>query len=447
MKIHLIDLPYPYGRKRIHPNGSLLSAAARLIAQGYEITYTDLNIDEELRIPYDQGDVWGISVYGAPYIPEAISFARKFNEFDIPILVGGQAVENLSQEQFARLFKGTNAHQIKGDGDVEKICGVPHGERIPRFSLRPTFANLREEYLDTYLRLEMPLLISQGCVYGCHFCAAQKRTDESFVQLSAFEETLEYLVLEAQKRKIDEIAFYASSLDFFQNPQKIEKFLVVIRNVQETSGVKIRLRSLSCMKSFLRAKKEIPNFGELLKQSGMEAIGFGVDGADVSVWKSQGKNHNKQTDVEECLEYCTRIGIQPEVLLVMGFPEDTLSSLVNNVISAARYVRRWPQVMLRPYLAKSFVPGNDDWKNNVAGVEDMLNNFELFYNLDFAAIGSSITHPRRWHRYASNAAYLTVIGMFTFRGNCDTPPLLPQGEPGMYGKISRFVNRYIPADK
>ncbi len=447
MRIHLIDLPYPYGGNWIRPNGSLLGASAQLIARGYEVTYTDLNIDEELCIPYDQRDVWGISVYGAPYIPVAISFARKYHEYNIPILVGGQAIENLTQEQFTKLFVETNAHQVLDQEDVQRICGIPQGERNVQFSMRLAFKNLREEYLDTYLRLEIPLLISQGCVYGCHFCAAKKRTEESFVRMYQFEETLEYLVSEAQKRNIDEISFYASSLDFFQNPQKIEKFLVVMRDVQETSGVKIRLRSLSCMKSFLRAKKEIPNFSELLKQSGMHAIGFGVDGADVSVWKSQGKNHNKQTDVEECLEYCTRIGIQPEVLLVMGFPEDTLSSLVNNVISAIRYVHRWPSVMLRPYLAKSFVPGNNDWKNTVAGVQTVVENFELFYNLDFAAIGSSVTHPRRWHRYASNAAYLTIISVFTLSGNCDTPPLFPQGESGIYGKFARWVNKYIPADK
>ena len=446
MKIHLIDLQYPYGKQRVHPNGSLLGASAQLIAQGYEVTYTDLNMVEELHIPYNVGDVWGISAYGAPYIPEAVAFARKYSEYDLSILVGGQAIEGLSREQFASLFAGTKAVQILSTDDVVSLCGEATGNKHD-FSLRLAFMNLSERYLDAYLRVEIPLWISQGCVYGCYFCAAKKRTEETFVRLYAFEETLEYLVSQAQKRNIDEISFYASSLDFFQNPQKIEKFLIVIRNIQETSGVKIRLRSLSCMKSFLRAKKEIPNFGELLKQSGMEAIGFGVDGADVSVWKSQGKNHNKQTDVEECLEYCTRIGIQPEVLLVMGFPEDTLSSLVNNVISAARYVRRWPQVMLRPYLAKSFVPGNDDWKNNVVGVEVVLDNFELFYNLDFSAIGSSITHPRRWHRYASNTAYLTIIGVFTLLGKCDTPPLLPQGESGIYGKFSRLINRYIPADK
>ncbi len=217
--------------------------------------------------------------------------------------------------------------------------------------------------------------------------------------------------------------------------------------MQEETCVKIRVRCLACLPSFLRASEEIPNFGTLLKRAGLWCVGLGVDGTDKDIWKAQGKNQNKKHQVWNCLALARKIGIHAEILLVMGFREETLWTLLKTLWISLVITLGWRNTTMRPYLAKPFVPGNDEWKVSPPELEKLVENPKLFYNLDFAAIGSKLTHPRPWHRYASNIAYLTLIGVFTPFGRCDTSPLLPQGNPGLYGRIARLWNRVMPFDR
>lgn len=448
MKFALINLRHPYGKSQVYFNASLASVAAMLLVMGHSVEYLDFNLDNPDDPRLMNADVIGISLIGAPYIPGALALAEHLKDSGKPILMGGQVIENLSEGQFAKIFAGTNARQIRNNSDLANFLEC-NPTKIPnpyRLSLRAIWETLTPERRRTYISNEMPLVVGQGCAFQCAFCAAHKREREVHVSTDSFEYGLRYLANEAKQAGVRQLNFYASSLDFFQNPEKIAEYLEVLAQVQEETGIRIQVRCLSCMQSFLRASEKITNFGPLLKRAGLWCIGFGADGTDLSVWKAQKKFQNKPNEVRECLDLCEQLGVHAEILLVIGFPEDTVRTLAKTLWSGLRFTTKWRGTTLRPYLAKPAVPGNDNWKT-AEEVEEFVNNPELFYNLDFASIGSTLTHPHRWHRYASNIAYLTLIGVFTPFGRCDTSPLLPQGNSGLYGRLARLVNRMMPFDR
>ncbi len=462
-KIALINLRYPYEKNHIYMSGSLVVTAARFLEAGFNVEFIDLNtFPVKKKLLENPGffdslktcDYIGISVTGAPSLPDAINLCHTIHYFlpAIPILLGGQVIVGLSSTQFDTLFAGIRAFRVTRDEhNLHRVLGREHPltspYEIPHF---PAYNRMNQELLRRYLSSEMTLVISQGCKFACAFCAAAKKQREVQVRFDTLRTDLYYLAGRALQFGLDHLEFYASSLDFFQNPQIVVGHLEVLAEVSQITGIRIQVRCLSCMSSFLNAFKVIENFGELLKKSGIWCIGFGVDGSDVSVWKYQKKFQNTDTGFTQCVQLCKKFGIRAEMLMVLGFPQDTFKTLLRAVWNCIGTSIRYSNVVARPYLAKKQVPGNDEWENthDPHGVVDQLmKNPNLFYNLDFCVLGSPLTHPNFFHRFISNAAYLCIILFLTPFGKCTTSPLLPQGAGGIMGWIAKHINRMMPFDR
>ena len=82
-------------------------------------------------------------------------------------------------------------------------------------------------------------------------------------------------------------------------------------------------------------------------------------------------------------------------------------------MNAFKYITKYDNVMLRPYLAKEIIPGNEEWNNNLEFQKKFVENPELFYNLDFCMIGSKLIHPNFWHRFWSNFTFLVICFLFS----------------------------------
>lgn len=464
MNIVIINPRYPYGKDQIYLNGSVTSVAARLLAMGHEVDIIDLNIDR-LETPHVHtlvmaADLIGISLTGAPHIPGVIELTQAIRVIapSCKIMLGGQVIKHLTTVQFRKIF-GDTVIQI-GDGDNPKIknsdefalarllgceiTDIPKPNVVP-FS--PVYRRMGEDRMSEYLRHEMTLVVSQGCRFKCKFCAAEKRMVEGFRALGHFQNDLTYMVEVAKRHNIEQLNFYASSLDFFQNPDELREYLEILAHVQEEHGVKIRVRCLSCMTSFLQARHQMKDFDSLIHHAGVWCVGFGSDGTDEAVWKAEQKPHNSVAKLIECMETCHSIGLRAELLMVFGFPEDTAWTLWKTVLTCIWSVTMWNNVIIRPYLAKTLVPGNDGWKAAPVGLKAFTDDPRKFTNIDFCAIGSRLTHPHTIHRWLCNAAYLTLCTLFTPFGKCTTSPLLPGGESGLYGAIAKLINRFIPFDR
>ncbi len=447
-----IEMKYPYGKQRVFQSGSLIAITARLNVMGYEVVLLDLNIHEETSTFVQQhiskASYICISLTGTPYVPDAIAFARKLVTLGTPILFGGQGAETLSQRQFDSLFCNTNAIRIATEMDLLSVLGIK-GVYPSVFEIDYTsvWKSLDEQSVKTYLQNEMTLVISQGCLYRCNFCAAKKNRPEIFRDLKNFESDLRYIAEEAKKHEIYKIKFYASSLDFFQsalvdkNEIMIERVLKIMAHVRKDTGIDIQTRCLSTMISFLKASERIADLGKLLNEAGLNRIGFGVDGSDPAVWKSQKKTHNKPHQILECIEQTATYGVSSEILMVVGFPQDTMKTLILNILSAFRY-SKYKNVILRAYMAKVTAPGNDEWNEETA--KPFIDDPTRFQQIDYCAFANKATHPRLWHRMMSNICYGTLMVLFSLSGRSVTYPVFPIRGNIFKKRIATYLNDLMP---
>lgn len=445
-------LPYPYGKPQVYFPTDLYLTAARLMTAGIDAKVHDLNRQGMPdRAELDQYDCFGIGVFGAPYIPGSIKLAQALAKEGKPILVGGQAIAKLPPEHFARIYqKDQNGTvQVNTDADLEKTLEV----RAPlppleRTSFVPAVSGMDDKTFKMYLEREFSFCVSQGCRYACTFCAAEKKRPETFRELDVMRADLEYLAENARRSSISSLKMYLSSLDLFQNPLQFGRVLAMFADVRKNYKVDFILRGLSRVDSFTNALDECPELEDLIAEAGLQTIGFGVDGSSEKIWRSQKKGIKDLSQPDRALEKCREIGVTPEILMVMGFQQDTLGTMLKTYgYALSRLVTH--NAVSRPYLAKPFVPGNDGWGDPQyeGSINTLVENPELFLNLDFAALGSTLTHPRTLHRLTSNFMYLLLITTAELVGKNATYPLLPLGKDCLWNGLVRKINKWIPFDK
>ncbi len=448
-KIVLIKPEYPYGKSQIHFGISLYVVAQQLKAAEYEVNVIDMNLHplnlKQEKIIHD-ADFIGLTVTGNPNIPKVLECIERFSSSNAKIMVGGQPIEKMESDLFQKVF-GKDIIQIKNDLDLANILGIEISRLASPFeiSIVEIFKEIPENDLRLYLKSEITLFISQGCHYNCKFCVAVKGVKEKFKDINAFKEELIFLAEKAKSFNYSKLEFYATNLDFFQNPKKVLEYLDIVAFVKEKTEIDIRIRCLACITSFLSAHQTIPNLKTRCKKSGLWSIGFGVDGTDLNVWKAQKKTQNNLEDLLECLKITKDYKIRLEILFIMGFDQDNFKSLWKNFKNVCTYLAKNNHAILRPYLAKQCVPGSGGWKS--FDKKDIFSdNPKLFYNMDFAVAGSKFTHPNFWHRLISNTAYLSMCGLFYPFGKCATSPLMPYGKFEIWNKFARWWNKIMPFD-
>ncbi len=458
-KALLLRLAYPYGKSQTWLPMDLYNVAAKLDATGINTEIIDLNF-EALPKNIDLYDFIGIGVVGPPYIPSAQNLAAKIyrEHGKIPSL-GGHGVEYFTPEQFSTIFP--IAHQMRDDADLARILQ----QEVPSMyqaSIGLQIKNMETNKAEKYLQSEFSFFISQGCKKACTFCAAPrsrigKRVTETFSQTILPD--LHTLCEKAIQLKIPHLKMYLSPLDLFQNPRSLSQVLQYFAQARKEYKMDITLRGLSRVDSFLNALKQEPALHDLIPNAGLKIVGFGVDGTTEEVWRSQHKGKMSLTAVDNTFAQCLKLGITPEALLVMGFhnqngqPVDTPQSLQKNVEYAIHCTEQYG-VVARPHIAKDVVPGNDGWLYECWEPQRQMlfNDTKLFYNLDFVALASPLTHPNADFRQEVNQAYLEIIRKLSPSGHCVTTPLLPvvSSLDELMVKSSQLVeifNMLVPFDR
>lgn len=452
-KIALVDLRYPYGKKKIYLSGSLFTTAAQFWHGGWDVEVVDFNIDNHnssrVKAVFNEAEVVGISVVGAPYLSQVVAFCKQMNNNypDKPVLLGGQVMTAFSPEQFAKLFGGTNAVLVKSQEDLRQVDIPP--ESLPdalTVSLYPVLERLPEWVLRLYLSHEMPLVLSQGCRFNCHFCAAAKNRPESFKDGVAFGADLYFMARKAKEFGIGTLEFYATNLDFFQSPETLANYLHIIASIRKTTGVEIRVRGLACMSSFLLADKRIANLGELLRDAGFYCVGFGVDGPTEEIWQTEGKTQNHMSDISKVLKRTQEMGLETEILMIMGDRRYDLALLLKTIHFCYGFIVDWPHTFLRMHLNK-VLPGSAEWFTNHKYVNRILSEPSYGANLDVLAMASLLTHPDRKQRWQVNLAYFTILIPLRLAKRCVSSTLLPQGGRRPFALLAWLVNPHMPYDR
>ena len=454
-KLAIFRLHHPYGKPQTYLPTDLLVVASRLRAAGVSAVVHDLNLhklpsESELK----EYGAFGIGVMGPPYIPEGKKLAARLGEItEKPIFLGGQPIENLDSTHFRKLFGG--ALQIRHDLDLASALGISL-QSLPsayKISIAPMLAEIGKEDMRRYLSTEFSFFMSQGCKFNCDFCAARKRQPETYRDFGAIEEDIDMLARLAKSFGLDRISMYLSSLDVFQNPESLMRAMEIFESAGSRNGIRLSMRGLSRVDSFVKAVDAFPELRALLPRAGFDTVGFGLDGTSERIWRSQHKGHKNLSLADKALDRCREMGLTTEVLIVMGFAQDTFWTLAKNYLyTVSRAVSHG--IISRPYLAKSFAPGNKGWSKGECGdaIEELIRNPELFTNLDYAALGSRLTHPDFLHRCVSNLAYLALAFTLHPFGKNATYPILPKTSAAWplaeaYNLAVERINREIPFDK
>lgn len=448
--IALIQPQYPHGgKKQTYLPAGVLNLGSRLVQAGAEVDFIDLNRTEfqaSLEI-LERADVIGITVLGPPYIPEVIKTIREMRKAGLtqPILVGGQGVSLLKDESnFAKWFDGLGAVRIKDASEVASYCGVAP-ENIPseyQTSLVPMLEKISQEELRAYLTTEFPLFLSQGCAFNCDFCAADKAKKEKYRTCESLEEEVRWVCKYLTSIGHTELRAYLSNLDGFQTPKELEKGLAIVKKVCESYGIVPHLRCLATSRCTFIACRKDPELPSRLRDCGLEIVAFGADGADKETWDSQNKTHNSMLELQSVADSMEKAGITVELLMVIGFQNNSMMSLYKSFVFSLR--QAWRGRIIRPYLAKSQTPAGR-WQKDDPLVKAMVADPTLLSRLDYAMIGSVQTHPKFFHRMVANGVYLALIGVLAPFGKCPTRPLVPV--PKGFGRsIAHLINRIMPFD-
>lgn len=428
-----IYAPEPSNEKlgHIYMPTSLLAAAAILLNAGLEISILDENIETH---SFDNNAL-GINLLGAPYIPTAIQYAkslkRKYDR-DFVLILGGQTVSGLSDNQLSQLF-GPNVLNGNKTDVLSKAFSIAkqNFQEIEGLSLIPAYSQLSDEYMRLYLKHEFGFYLSQGCKYACSFCAATRssydpitkkltRIKELYRNLDIAYRDLEYLILKAQSFGISGVQLYLSNLDLFQNPSTLNQFAEkVIQLKGNYHNFSINQRALSTVRSFLHTHKSNPNVIVRMIEAGLHRVGFGIDGATPKIWKETRKPQTKSECIQAIAIAKEVYGLTPETLMVFGYNELENKTSLQLAYEFARDMYEKYGALPRPHVAKDIVPGNDGWndKQNEHRVNQFIHSSMLFQNLDFTALPSPYTHPNNQFRELVTKYYLKI---------CHLPPSLTQ---------------------
>jgi len=402
---------------------SLLCIAAILMELDVKFDFLDENIDEIS----DLGDLVGLNLLGAPYIPYVIGMQEKLYEKygnKYRLLIGGQVVSGFSKDEFYSLFC-SNTFNGNDKKTLSTLLGInesiiPDKENV---SLSNVYDVIGDRLMRYYLSEEIGFYLSHGCKYSCSFCAAHRtiksegrvrQVHEVYRSLDRVVKDFDYLLDKTSIFEFDTLKVYLSNLDLFQNPIALDLFAVeIIRLRKKYKSIDIRLRGLSNTRSFLYTHHKNPNIIIRMKEAGLRQIGFGIDGATPHVYKQT----SKPQSVQECLD-AVRIcrehyDITPEILMVFGHNNIEDEVALKKAVAFCTEMCSKYKAVPRPHIAKEIVPGNDGWRDpkNLAIRNEFLNNPMLFQNLDFTAEPSPITHADKRYRDLVTKHYREVCNL------------------------------------
>lgn len=430
MSITLIQPRHNYAPEEwswhIHLSASLPSVGARLrIAWISGIQILDANITP---VDYEHLSwVVGFNLVGAPYIPEVLRIIEKIPR-DVEILLWGQIIGSLSNQEFMRIFhrQRTNIYNGNNREKLAQIVGakpqdIPSTECIDMTSV---YADIDDEHMRLYLEREFSVYVSQGCKYNCNFCQAAKGRPEIYRELSWFQNELRHLVSRAKSFWFNQISFYMSNLDTLQTPGEFEKFLSVIERIRwNNPWFEIHFRWLCGIESFMNCYFHHHDMLVRAKNLWLTKIGYGIDGATPEVWKSIWKSQNfkriswteQWSDQEKAIktiEWTKELGIRPEILMVFWHPRETKTSLQSAYDFCAEMKQKY-DALPRPHVSKTVIPGARAWKehHNQDIVEKFLQEPDLFQALDYTALASEVTHRNKRLRRATNIWYQKICAL------------------------------------
>jgi radical SAM superfamily enzyme YgiQ (UPF0313 family) len=312
-RIHLINpgadtfatRPIFFGKALYSPVAGLLTVAAQIPADEYEVVLTDENIEP---IDFDmQVDLVGISAMTS-YVKRGYEIADRFRERGTPVIMGGVHASYMPQEALKHadavvvgeaelvmprvlddLENGCLVGIYKADG-LHPMVQMPR----PRQSLLKSHRYINKGFIQT----------SRGCHHGCLFCA-----EPTMYGLRFRYRPVDELVAEVEE--LDERVILLNDADFFGTPKRAMEVMKAFKG-----------RGLKWQAAVNSREANDDRLLELAAQSGCFMLSIGFESISRETLRDVHKCQNNPDDYRALVEKLHKYGIMVLGLFIFGFEGD-----------------------------------------------------------------------------------------------------------------------------
>jgi len=283
-----------------------------------ELRYRDASFYDKFKLfPYQE-------VVGRNDWPEIADFIRTINE-NCKLVMGGYRVSSLSRDTIDPYID----YIISGEGESSALflsLELQKDKTLPKILSEPyngySHSVLRYEDNDLIFPKEhLPIEIARGCIFKCAFCSYAlngKKLWEFNRKPNLVREDIEYIY-----EKFGSTGFMFCDDTYNDSPEK------VIRFHQEFQKLNHKIE----FSSYLRLDLIISHWetAQLLYESGLRSVFFGVESLNHESAKSVGKGMHPQKLKEglyRLKELCPDLVIS--LGMILGLPYDTEETLRKN---------------------------------------------------------------------------------------------------------------------
>ena len=158
---------------------------------------------------------------------------------------------------------------------------------------------------------------ARGCPYKCNFCSVIKIAGRA-IRSQPIETTLESL-RRAREAGVRMILFTSDNFNKYPDaPELLEA--MIAENIQ--------------LPFFVQCDTQVakqPELIQLLGRAGCFSMFLGIESFDSKALHGAGKHHNRVEHYAEIIEQCRDVGIQTLFSNILGFPDDTLTSIGEHI--------------------------------------------------------------------------------------------------------------------
>ncbi|MDR3110692.1 MAG: radical SAM protein [Planctomycetaceae bacterium] len=311
--------------------------------------------------------VVGIVGVQSNQFPRAVDIALKFRKHGIAVMIGGFHVtgvmnlfdtipdslmsvidegvtivcgESETQGVLENLFSDAIAGTLK---PVYRFPMAPDIEHAPLPSVDPS-------YVDHFGARWATIDSSRGCPYGCSFCTVINIQGRKMRCRSAER------VLETVRNNYDKgVANFFFTDDNFARNKNWETILDGMIEMREGG------RDFGFMMQIDTQAYKIPNFLEKADRAGCRSVFIGMESVNPANIAAAGKTQNHIDQYRPMVALWQERGIMVHVGYIIGFPNDTMESVRNDV----RFLRDNVNVDLVSFFMLTPLPGSVDHKNMI----------------------------------------------------------------------------------
>jgi radical SAM superfamily enzyme YgiQ (UPF0313 family) len=377
-----VVLFYPaYDGPVLGPPLCLLSLAAPLLHEGYEVVVIDEVITSELpeRILSACANAicFGISVLTGPMINSALRAAAivKAAYPKLPVIFGGwhptlAADQTLRNDLVDLVVRGQGevtlveiVRNLRAGQDLGGIAGVSFKRGTQHFhnpdravahlaDLPAPAYHLGE--FDAYERVsgirKLTYATSVGCPYACNYCTDTVFYHRRFNAYSA-DHVVKELTELVTRYRIQEVALFDSNF-----PVDVHRAVAIARGIYD-SGVRFTWTFQASTDFLSRMSDEEVR---LLGASGVRFMGFGTESTSEEVLRLMNKRHQRLGEMYETARKAQLGNIRVSFNLIFGYPGETEKDRVETLETMNRIAQRYRNVSFSPNIFTPY-PGIPIW--------------------------------------------------------------------------------------